>query len=153
MKYFITDTKSKEEKYSWNKLGIYCYDLRYLDDHWTEIYSIENLVIVNHYGCLLTNEEIKLGKEYPNDFMLFEEFKKNIEDYGVIDLSNEEMIDYELLVRMKLTKKDFKLIKKKSLKAQEKYICNYYHSNADFVLIHKYDSVYQIIHLLRNTYA
>ena len=149
MKYFITDSKSKEEKRTWN-----------------EIYSIENMVIVNRYGCILTDEKINLGEDYPDDYIEFEEFKKNnqevhsieelksnLENFGVIDLSDEEIIDYELLENIHLKKKEYKELKKKALKEQEKYICNYYHSKEDYLLIHKYDSVYQIIHLLGESHA
>lgn len=166
MKYFITDSKSKEEKRTWNKLKVYCYDLRHTEDNWNEIYSIENMVIVNRYGCILTDEKINLGEDYPDDYIEFEEFKKNnqevhsieelksnLENFGVIDLSDEEIIDYELLENIHLKKKEYKELKKKALKEQEKYICNYYHSKEDYLLIHKYDSVYQIIHLLGESHA
>ena len=85
MKYLVTHTLSKEERKEYESKGLYCYDLRD-SDFGNKIASIEKHVMVNNIGSMITNKEIKLGKEYPNDFVDYETFvSKNDPVYEVKD--------------------------------------------------------------------
>lgn len=74
MLYFITDYKNKIEKYELEKLGVFCYDLRHSKESWNDITTIENNVLIDRYGCLITNEKLEIGNKYPNDYLDFKEF-------------------------------------------------------------------------------
>ncbi len=74
MLYFITDYKNKIEKYELEKLGVFCYDLRHSKESWNDIVTIENNVLIDRYGCLITNEKLVIGNKYPDDYLDFKEF-------------------------------------------------------------------------------
>lgn len=74
MLYFITDYKNKIEKYELEKLGVFCYDLRHSKESWNDIITIENNVLIDRYGCLITNEKLVIGNKYPDDYLDFKEF-------------------------------------------------------------------------------
>ena len=73
MKYLITHILSNEERKQYESKGLYCYDLRD-SDFGNDIASIEKRVIVNRIGSMITNKEIKLGSEYPHDFVDYNTF-------------------------------------------------------------------------------
>lgn len=89
MRYFILkDYLGHDKRKELLNKNLYCYDLR-ANDNYTEILSIEKTVIVNRYGTLITNAEIKLDDLFPNDFILFEDFKKNNKEVFNIKKLNE----------------------------------------------------------------
>lgn len=76
IKFIVTEIKTNEEKQKLEEMGLYCYDLRDSDDG-KDIASIEKRVIVNRIGAMITNKEIKLGNEYPNNFVDYNTFVNN----------------------------------------------------------------------------
>lgn len=76
MKYLITNHKDEKERKEIEDIGLYCYDLR-LSDLGNEIATIEKRVLVNRVGSIITNEKIKLGDKFPDDFIDYEEFTSN----------------------------------------------------------------------------
>jgi len=99
MKYLETHILSRDEREIYERKGLYCYDLRD-SDFGGEIASIEKRVIVNRIGSMITNEEIKMGNEYPNNYVDYEEFVSKNESVDTIEKllnksKNKEDIDYE----------------------------------------------------------
>lgn len=152
MKYFITDYKNRQEKEQLNSMGLYVYDLRNYDEEWDHIFSIEENVLVNRYGSIITSKPLKLKKEYPNNFILYEDFSKenikvkSIEELGIgikslniIDFSNEEQINtlfLNLFPRSSLNNK--------TLRFKINKIKKYYESNNNYKLVRKREDIYQI---------
>lgn len=108
MKYYITDYKTDEAKKTLKKMGLFCYDLRDDFDNSKYFATIEDKVIVNRGGSIITTENLKLSKEYPNNFIDFNDFaisneevssfkdlKEEILECQYIDLKAEEDIDVE----------------------------------------------------------
>ena len=73
MKYLITHILSNDERKKYESKGLYCYDLRD-SDFGNEIATIEKRVFVNRIGSMVTNEEIKLGNKYSDDFVDYNTF-------------------------------------------------------------------------------
>ena len=84
MKYLETHILSRDEREIYERKGLYCFDLRD-SDFGGEIASIEKRVIVNRIGSMITNEEIKMGNEYPNNYVDYEEFVSKNESVDTID--------------------------------------------------------------------
>lgn len=98
MKYLETHILSRDEREIYERKGLYCYDLRD-SDFGGEIASIEKRVIVNRIGSMITNEEIKMGNEYPNNYVDYEDFISKNECVSTIDklldkTKGKEDIDY-----------------------------------------------------------
>ena len=159
MKYFITDYKNQETKDALRSLGLYCYSLRSTDNNWGEIATIENHVLINRYGSIITNEEIILGNSYPDDFIDFNDFslknkkvnsisdlKDEIEDYGIINLSDNENIDVEFASLFESCE-NFEELNKMSFKEKYNYFIEHYNSVNDYSLIHNGGHIYQLFHI------
>lgn len=84
MKYLETHILSREERKIYEQKGLYCYDLRD-SDFGGNIATIEKRVIVNRIGSMITNEEIKMGNEYPNNYVDYESFVSINESVSTID--------------------------------------------------------------------
>lgn len=162
MKYFITEYKSQEAKDNLRLLGLFCYSLRSSENNWSEIATIEEHVLINRYGSIITDEEIKLGTHYPENFIDFLEFslqntkvnslcdlKNGLEDYGILDLSEIEVIDTEFNKIISISKSSTESGEKTS---QEKfdYIIEHYNSLEDFKLINNGGHIYQLIHIIKD---
>lgn len=158
MKYFITEYKTQEAKNDLRLLGLFCYSLRSSETNWSEIETIEEHVLINLYGSIITDEEIKLGEHYPDNFLDFLEFsshntkvnslcdlKNGIEDYGILDLSESDLIDKEYQKLFSLSN-DFT---EKTSKEKFNSIIEYYNSLDDFSLINNGGQIYQLIHLIK----
>lgn len=86
IKFIVIEIKTNEEKQKLEEMGLYCYDLRDSDDG-RDIASIEKRVIVNRIGAMITNKEIKLENEYPNNFVDYNTFvEKNIQVNSIKEL-------------------------------------------------------------------
>lgn len=157
MKYFITEYKSQEAKTNLRSLGLFCYSLRSSENNWNEIATIENYVLINRYGSIITNEEIKLGTHYPRNFLDFLEFssqnikvnslcelKTELEDYGMLDLSEDNIIniEYNELFADEKVEKD--------LQEKRNSIIEYYQCSDDFQLIDNGGHNYQLIHIIKD---
>ena len=96
MKFLVTNYLDEKEKRKLRGKGLFCYDLRG-SDFGCDIATIENNVFVNRVGSMITNEKIKLGDEFPNDFIDYETF-----------VANNEQVDTlkELLNNTKIKNKD-----------------------------------------------
>ncbi len=90
MKYLILNRYlTKEEKQEYKKKKLFCYDLR-AGDNIERIDTIEDIVIVNRYGSIITNEKLNIQELYPDDFIDFEEFSlNNIEVNSIKNLYNK----------------------------------------------------------------
>ncbi len=154
MKYFITEYRTQEAKNDLRSLGLFCYSLRSSENNWGEIATIEDHVLINRYGSIITDEEIKLGTHYPENFLGFLEFsshntkvnslcdlKDGLEDYGILDLSENEIINTEYN-KLFPTSTDIK-------ESNEKFnsIIEHYNSLDDFHLIENGGHIYQLIHI------
>lgn len=159
MKYFITEYKNEEAKKDLNSLGLFCYSLRSRDNSWSEIDTIEEHIIINLYGSIITNEEIKLGKNYPDNFIDFKEFSLNntkvnsicelkdgLEDYGIIDLSDEENINNEFASLFEMCE-NFEELDKMGLKEKFDYYIEHYNSVSDYKLVDNGGHTYQLFHI------
>lgn len=159
MRYFITDYKNQDTKNDLRSLGLYCYSLRSADDNWSEIATIENHVLINRYGSIITDEEIKLGDKYPDDFIDFNEFslkhkkvdsicklKDGLEDYGIIDLSDNENIENEFTSLFEMSE-NFEYLDKMSPSEKFDYFIKHYSSVNDYKLIHNGGHIYQLFHI------
>lgn len=161
MKYFITEYKNNETKDSLRTLGLYCYSLRTANG-WNEIATIENNVLINLYGSIITNEEIKLGEEYPNDFIDYKEFilnnekvdsifelKDNLVDKGKIDLSDDKFINKKFSVLFR-KKRNYQKLKKMKPKTKLKYIEKYFNNTDDYRLIDFGGHIYQLFYIAKS---
>lgn len=159
MRYFITDYKNQDTKNDLHSLGLYCYSLRSSDDNWGEIATIENHVLINRYGSIITDEEIILGDKYPDDFIDFEDFalknkkvnsisdlKDGLEDYGIIDLSDDKNINDEFASLFEVCE-NFQELDKMTLKQKYNYFIEHYNSVNDYKLIHNGGHIYQLFHI------
>ena len=83
MNFYIIDYLPFEERKKYEKLGLYCYDLRSSDDG-SEIANIEKRVIVNNVGSIITNKKINFSDK---DYVDFEKFiSTNNEVFNLKDL-------------------------------------------------------------------
>lgn len=159
MRYFITDYKNQEAKDDLRSLGLYCYSLRSTDNNWGEIATIENHVLINRYGSIITDEEIILGEKYPDDFINFDEFslknkkvnsicdlKDGLEDYGIIDLSDDKNIENEFMSLFEMCE-NFEELNKMSSKEKYDYFIEHYNSVNDYKLVHNGGHIYQLFHI------
>ena len=159
MKFFITNYKNQEEKDKLLSIGLYVYDLRNYDEEWDHIFSIEEHVLVNRYGCIITTVPLNLKKEYPDNFIIYEDFAKvntkvkSIEELGIgikaldiIDFANEEQVNILFLKLFPRSSLENKTLRFKTNKIQ-KY-CN---SNSNYKLIHKVDDIFQIYYIDTST--
>jgi len=159
MKYFITEYINSEGKSNYKSLGLYCYSLRHNEDNWSEIESIENHVLANLYGSIITTEKLKLSDTYPNNFIDFNDFEKenekvkNIEelnstlkDCGIIDLSTELNISDEFDNLFEMCE-NFEELDKMNSKEKKDYIIKHYEQVNDYQLINKGGHRYQLIHI------
>ena len=159
MRYFITDYKNKEARESLKSLGLFCYSLRSEDNNWSEIATIENHVLVNLYGSIITNKELPIEKNYPNNFIDFKTFalenkkvnslselNNKLEEYGIIDLSNDENINDEFTYLFSSCE-NFKELKKMSPKEKYKYFIEHYKMVDDYELIDLGGHIYRLIHI------
>ena len=87
MNYLITNHKNSEEKQEVINKGLFCYDLRYSDDG-SEIATIEESVLVNRVGSIITDEKLNFQKN-PYDFV---DFRKFIEENNEVDTFEELLI-------------------------------------------------------------
>lgn len=159
MRYFITDYRNEQAKEDIRSLGLYCYSLRSADNNWGEIATIENHVLINRYGSIITDEEIFLGDTYPNDFIDFNEFamknkkvgsitdlREDLEDYGIIDLSDDKEIENEFISLFE-SSDDFEELDKMSSEEKYNYIIEHYNSVNDYELILNSGHIYQLFHI------
>jgi len=159
MKYFITDYKNQEARDGFRSLGLYCYSLRSADNNWGEIATIENHVLINRYGSIITNKEIILGDKYPDDFIDFDEFalkntkvnsicdlRSGLEDFGIIDLSSDEKINDEFRFLFEDTE-NFEKLNQMTSKEKFDYFIEHYNIVNDYELIDKGGHVYQLFHI------
>lgn len=70
MKFYVTDFLTNDEKKKYEKLGLFCYDLRGSDDG-SEIANIERRVIINNVGAIITNKEINFNSHSFVDYNIF----------------------------------------------------------------------------------
>lgn len=147
MRYFVTSFKNKEAREDLKSMGLFCYSLRSKDGDWSAIATIEKNVLINLYGSIITNQEIKLGDKYPDDFIFFNTFaKENTQVFSLcelidgliegktIDLSTEDKILHEFDSMFEI-KDNFEEMDSMPLKQKLDYIINYYQniSNAWFI--------------------
>ena len=153
MLYFITEYKNQEARDTLRDLGLYCYSLRSSEDDWQEISTIENLVLVNRYGSIITNEEIILGEQYPQDFLDFSLFSlkntkvnsisdllENLEELGNLDLSSDEKIMQEL---QNFKKVDLKKVQSLNYNEKLNFIIEKYKKDFNTYLISNGNHIYQ----------
>ena len=159
MKYFITEYKNQEARDTLHSLGLFCYSLRSAEDNWGKIETIENYVLMNRYGTIITNEDLKLGNKYPDDFLIFDEFalentkvnsidelKEEISDYGVVDLSDDENIENEFASLFENCE-NFEELNGMSIKDKFNYFINHYDNVNDYVLVDNGNHIFQLIHI------
>lgn len=152
MKFFITNYKNQEEKDELKNIGLYVYDLRHYDEEWDNIYSIEEHILVNRYGTILTSEPLSLKNKYPNNFILYEDFiKKNqkvksVEELGfgiksldIVDFSKEDSVDVQFHKFFPRSSLNNKTISQKVKKLRK-----YFETSLNYFLIHKEKNIYQI---------
>lgn len=162
MKYLITDYISGEGKDDYKSLGLYCYSLRHNEQNWNEIESIENHVLADLYGSIITTEKLKLSNTYPNNSIIFSDFAKenervekieelnnSLKDYGIIDLSSDDNIDDEFYSMFESCE-NFEELDKMSPKEKRKFIIEHYEQVNDYKLISKGGRVYELIHIDTN---
>lgn len=90
MNFYIIDYLPFEERKKYEKLGLYCYDLRSSDDG-GEIANIEKRVIVNNVGSIITNKKINFSDK---DYVDFEKFiSKNNEVFHLKDLLKNKKVE------------------------------------------------------------
>lgn len=159
MKYLITEYINSEGKENYKSLGLYCYSLRHNEDNWEEIESIENHVLANLYGSIITNEKLKISNTFPNNYIDYldfakenekvkniEELDEKLQDYGIIDLSNDINIEDEFYSIFESCENYEKLDKMDS-KAKRDFIIEYYGQVDDYQLINKGGNIYDLIHI------
>lgn len=159
MKYFITEYKNQEARDTLHSLGLFCYSLRSADDNWGKIETIENYVLINRYGTIITTENLKLGDKYPDDFIDFDEFalentkvssinelKEEISDYGVVDLSNDENIENEFASLFEHCD-NYEELNKMPTKDKFNYFIEHYDNVNDYVLVANGNHIYQLLHI------
>lgn len=159
MRYYITNYVNDQTKNEFRKIGLYCYALRSKESDWQDIGTIENHVLVRRYGSIITNEDLLLGNEYPNDFLDFDRFslenervnsiaelKIDLEDKGKLDLSDEKLITRKFY---NLFRKEKNYVKKRKLtpNIKLKYILNYYNLVKKYTVIDLGGHVYQLFNI------
>ena len=100
MKYLVTHTLDNNERKKYEKMELYCYDLRDCDSG-NGIASIERNVLVNNIGSIITNKELKF-KEPPDDFIDYDSFVEVNEAVYTI----EELLSKEKILKIKFIGKD-----------------------------------------------
>ena len=159
MKYYITDYKNQEAKESLRCLGLYCYSLRSKDNTWNEIATIENNVLINCYGSIITNEKIKLGKSYPDDFLDFSKFEQenekvssiaslrdDLEYVKNINLSDDKNIEMEFFNQFE-DSDEFENLDKMGSKQKYKYFIKYFEKLSNYQLVDKGGHIYELFHV------
>lgn len=162
MRYFVTDFKNREAREDLKGLGLFCYSLRSKDGDWSEIATIENNVLINLYGSIITNQEIKLGDKYPDDFISFDIFAKEntqvsslcelidglVED-KTIDLSTEDKILHEFDSMFEM-EENFEEMDGMPLEQKLNYIITHYKNIANVWLINNGSRLYTLYTLKEN---
>lgn len=159
MKYLITDYINSEERNNYKRLGLYCYSLRHNEKDWNEIESIENHVLANLYGSIITTEKLRLSNTYPKNFINYKEFANEneevesiealnniLKDLGIIDLSSETNIN-DVFDNMFEMSENFEELDNMNSKEKLEFILNYYEQVSDYQLIDKGGYTYQLIHI------
>lgn len=102
MKYLITSYKKDTEKKEIENKGLYCYDLRQ-DNEEEKIATIEQNVLVNRIGSIITDEELEFNNQRNcNDFIDFDEFSiKNVEVETI-----EQLLETEEKINENICKDD-----------------------------------------------
>lgn len=159
MRYFITNYQNQTAKDDLHSLGLFCYSLRSADDDWSEIATIEEYVLVNRYGSIITNEAIHFQKQYPDNFIDFKEFelenqrvssicdlKDGLKKGETIDLSSKENIDqkFNQLFDVECNPDEYE---KKDTTDKLMDIIQYYSHDKNYHLLNKGGNVYQLYHL------
>lgn len=85
MKYLVTHILDNNERQKYEKMGLFCYDLRD-SDFGNDIASIEKRVFVNRIGSMITNKEIKLGNSPTNNYVDYNTF---VSHNKLVDTINE----------------------------------------------------------------
>lgn len=163
MKYFITDFKNRETCEDLKKIGLYCYSLRSKENDWSEISTIENNVLINLYGSIITNQEIKLGDKYPTDFISFDTFAKHndkvnnlcelrdgLKEERVIDLSSEDKIVNEFDNLFEL-EENFDELDELNCEEKFDYIISYYKKQKNKWLVTNGSHVFTLYSLSEKT--
>jgi len=156
MRYFVTEFKNREAREDLKNLGLYCYSLRSKENDWGEIATIENNVLINLYGSIITDEEIKLGDKYPDDFISFDTFakentqvpslcdlKENLKEEKIIDLSTEDKILNEFDDMFEL-EDNFEQLDELSINEKLNYILRYYKLKENHWLITNGGRIYTL---------
>ena len=162
MRYFVTSFKNKEAREDLKSLGLFCYSLRSKDGDWSTIATIENNVLINLYGSIITNQEIKLGDKYPDDFISFDTFaKENTQVSSVcelidglmedktIDLSTEDKILHEFDSMFEMAE-NFEEMDSMPLKQKLDYIINSYKNISNVWLVNNGSRLYTLYTLKEN---
>ena len=118
MKYLITHSLNKNEMLTYERSGLFCYELRD-SDFGNDIASIEKKVIVNNVGSIIMDEEIDMGK---NDFVDYNEFCSN----------NEQVSKIKDLIPKGNPQKAFENAIKKGMKDSENWKYLYTEKNRDY---------------------
>jgi len=159
MRYFVTDYKNREAREDLKTLGLYCYSLRNKADDWGEIATIENNVLINLYGSIITDKEIKLGETYPNDFISFDSFSKentkvnsicelkdNLIEEKVVDLSEDDKI-LDIFDELFELEDNFEQLDEMSPNEKLSHILKYYKLKEDEWLITNGGRIYTLYKL------
>lgn len=162
MRYLITDYINSDGKDDYKSLGLYCYSLRHNEQNWSEIESIENHVLANLYGSIITTEKLKLSNKYPNNTIIFSDFAKeneqveqieelnnSLKDYGTIDLSSDSNIDDEFYSIFESCE-NYDKLDKMDPKEKREFIIEHYEQVNDYQLINKGGNIYDLIHIDRD---
>lgn len=160
MKYYETRHLDRDKKNEIEKFGLYCYDLR-ADDLNGGIASIEKSVLVNRVGTIVVDKPLPIGNEYNCDYIDYDTFINDGEnvsdflelvdenkyyDYGEIDLSDEEMINYEFEYLFNESE-DFDELNKLSINEKKKKFLDHYHNVSDYALIEDYHDKYKLYYI------
>lgn len=159
MKYYITNYMNQEARTDLKHLGLYCYSLRSKEDKWDDIATIENNVLVNLYGSIITNEEIELGRSYPNDFLNFNEFESknekvdsiaelrdDLEFVRKVNLSNDEVIEEEFFKTFE-DYDNYEELEKLTIKKKFRYIVKHYDMLVDYQLVEMGGHNFELYHI------
>lgn len=161
MKYYETHQLEPREKREIEKFGLYCYDLRSAD-FGGGIATIEKDIIVNRVGSIVLSEPLLIGKDYPIDYVDYETFinmgenvsdflelvdENKYSDYGKIDLSDDDMIDYEFHNLYSSSDEYEELDNKLTPNEKKQKILYHYHNVDDYALIEETTDIYKLYHI------
>lgn len=159
MKYLITEYVNIEGKENYKSLGLYCYSLRHNENNWEKIESIENHVLANLYGSIITTEKLKISNTFPNNYIDFIEFEKEnekvknleeldekLQNYGTIDLSNDTNIEDEFYSIFESCE-NYDKLNEMNPKEKRNFIIEYYEQVNDYQLINKGGNIYDLIYI------